>query len=74
MMGETANIQAIGNLPYAQLIILRHKTPYYHKNETEIPSKIEIINDKCILKYIKLNFDISQAHRPNCICIFIIDI
>ncbi|MDR1848095.1 MAG: hypothetical protein LBR17_08300 [Bacteroidales bacterium] len=25
MMGETANIQALGNLPYAQLIVLRHK-------------------------------------------------
>ncbi|MDR2126550.1 MAG: hypothetical protein LBP63_06960 [Prevotellaceae bacterium] len=36
MMGETANIQALGNLPYAQLIILRHETPYYKKNETEI--------------------------------------
>jgi hypothetical protein len=46
MMGETANIQAIGNLPYAQLIILRHETPYYQKNETETPSKIEIINDE----------------------------
>ncbi|MDR0790615.1 MAG: hypothetical protein LBO06_07450 [Bacteroidales bacterium] len=33
MMGETANIQATGNLPYAQLIILRHKTPYYLKNK-----------------------------------------
>jgi hypothetical protein len=50
MMGETANIQAIGNLPYAQLIILRHETPYYLKNETETPSKIEIINDKDIAK------------------------
>jgi hypothetical protein len=32
MMGETANIQAVGGLPYAQLIILRHETPYYQKN------------------------------------------
>ncbi len=32
MMGETANIQAVGSLPYAQLLILRHKTPYYPKN------------------------------------------
>jgi hypothetical protein len=74
MMGETANIQAVGNLPYAQLIILRHETPYYLKNETENPSKIEIINDKDISKYLKLNFDVSQAHRPNYIGILLINI
>jgi hypothetical protein len=74
MMGETANIQALGGLPYAQLIILRHKTPYYQKNETEVPSKIEIINDKDISKYLKLNFDAPQAHRPNSIGIFLINI
>jgi hypothetical protein len=32
MMGETANIQATGILPYAQFIVLRHETPYYQKN------------------------------------------
>jgi len=74
MMGETANIQAVGNLPYAQLIILRHETPYYQKNETEIPSKIEIINDKDISKYLKLNFDVPQAHRPTNIGILLINI
>ena len=74
MMGETANIQAVGNLPYAQLIILRHETPYYQKNETEIPTKIEIISDKDISKYLKLNFDVPQAHRPNYIGILLINI
>jgi hypothetical protein len=74
MMGETANIQAVGNLPYAQLIILRYETPYYQKNKTEIPLKIEIINDKDISKYLKLNFDIPQAHRPNYIGILLINI
>ena len=74
MMGETANIQAIGNLPYAQLLILRHETPYYLKNETEIPSKIEIINDKDIAKYLKLIFDNPQAHRPDYLGIQLIDI
>ena len=74
MMGETANIQARGNLPYAQLIILRQKTPYYKKNETEIPSKIEVINDKDIQKYLNLLFDNPQAHRPNYIGIILIDI
>lgn len=74
MMGETANIQAVGNLPYAQLIILRHRTPYYKKNETETPSKIEIIEDRDMLKYLKLTFDISQAHRPEYLGIQIVSI
>jgi len=74
MMGETANIQAVGNLPYAQLIILRHQTPYYKKNETEKPSKIEVINDKDIQKYLKLLFDNPQAHRPYFIGIQLINI
>jgi hypothetical protein len=74
MMGETANIQALGGLPYAQLIVLRHETPYYEKNETEIPKKIEIINDKGIQKYLNLVFDSPQAHRPNFIGIQVIDL
>jgi hypothetical protein len=32
MMGETANIQAVPQLKYAHLIILRRHTPYYKKN------------------------------------------
>ncbi|GHV17665.1 hypothetical protein AGMMS49938_18560 [Fibrobacterales bacterium] len=74
MMGETANIQALGNLPYAQLLILRHKTPYYQKNETKTPSKIETIDDKDIQKYLNLLFDSPQAHRPNYIGIQLINI
>ena len=73
MMGETANIQAT-QIPYAQLIILRHKTPYYKKNETETPSKTEIVNDKDIAKYLNLMYDQPQAHRPNCLGIQLIDI
>ncbi|MDR0972342.1 MAG: hypothetical protein LBM25_08165 [Bacteroidales bacterium] len=74
MMGETANIQAVGTLPYAQLIILRHKTPYYKKNESINQSKIEIINDKDLQKYLKLNFDTPQVHRPKYIGIKLIDV
>ncbi|MDR0941900.1 MAG: hypothetical protein LBM68_06700 [Bacteroidales bacterium] len=73
MMGETANIQAT-QIPYAQLIILRYETPYYPKNETEIPKKIEIINDRDIAKYIKLMYDQPQAHRPNYLGIQLINI
>ena len=74
MMGETANIQAIGNLPYAQLLIFRLETPYYPKNETETLSKIEKINDKDISKYLKLIFDNPQAHRPDYLGIQLIDV
>ena len=74
MMGETANIQALGDLPYAHLIVLRHKTPYYKKNETEEPSKIEIISNKDISKYLRLMFDHPQAHRPNHLGIILVDI
>lgn len=74
MLGETANIQASGNLPYAQLLILRLEPPYYSKNETETPSRIERINDKDILKYLKLHYDGRQAHRPDYLCILLVDI
>lgn len=72
MMGETANIQAT-QIPYAQFILLRMETPYYKKNET-IPSKIEIISDKDISKYLNLMLDCPQAHRPNYLGIQLIDI
>ena len=65
MMGETANIQALGSLPYAQLVVFRHKTPYYKKNDAENPAKIEVIKDKDIHKYLNLVFDNPQVHRPN---------
>jgi hypothetical protein len=74
MMGETANIQDRGSLPYAQLIILRHETPYYLKNEIEKPSRIEIINDKDLSKYLKLYFDRPQTHRPEYMGILLINI
>ena len=72
MMGETANIQANANIPYAQIIILRHQTPYLDKSGRI--KKIEIINDNDIKKYLKLFFDIHHAHRPRYLGIFIINI
>jgi hypothetical protein len=51
MMGETANIQA-NQIPYAQLIVMRYETPYYNKNNSTTPSKIEIISKKDIQKYL----------------------
>lgn len=73
MMGETANIQA-NQIPYAHIIIMRYKTPYYLKNDAVTPSKIETINEKDIRKYLRLIYDVPQAHRPNELCIFLVDI
>ncbi len=73
MMGETANIQA-NQIPYAHLIVMRYKTPYYKKNNSKIVSKIEIINQKDIQKYLNLIYDTPQAHRPNGLCLFLTDI
>ncbi|PKM99635.1 MAG: hypothetical protein CVU78_05290 [Elusimicrobia bacterium HGW-Elusimicrobia-2] len=77
MMGETANIQSLKNLPYAQLLILRYKTPYYKKrasyNDTSEIGKIEIISKSDLDKYIKLCFDSRQAHRPDIMAIQLIE-
>ena len=74
MMGETANIQTLGGLPYAQLIVFRHETPYYKKNDSENPARIEIIDDKHIQKYLNLVFDTAQAYRPGYIGIQVINL
>jgi hypothetical protein len=73
MMGETANIQA-NQIPYAHLIVMRYETPYYKKNDSITPKKIEIITKKDIQKYLNLIYDMPQAHRPNELCIFLVDI
>jgi len=73
MMGETANIQTCG-IPYAQLIIFRTRTPYYKKNENVKARKIEIIKDKDMHKYLHLQFDNPQAHRPKYLSMQFVDI
>jgi len=77
MMGETANIQR-QNIPYAQVIVLRYETPYYKKGLDEqkdkTPSKIEVINQKDLSKYVNLVFDTQQAHRPFAIGILLVEI
>jgi len=77
MMGETANIQR-QNIPYAQVIVLRYETPYYKKGLDEQKdkktSKIEVINQKDLSKYVNLVFDTQQAHRPFAIGILLVEI
>jgi hypothetical protein len=78
MMGETANIQARKDLPYFQLIILRHQTPYYkkttQKSGSKEPTKIEIIDEHDLQKYINLAYDTPQAHKPYAMGILMINI
>jgi hypothetical protein len=74
MMGETANIQTLSDLPYAQLIVFRHETPYYKKNDPKNPAKIEVVKDKDIQKYLNLVFDHPQAHRPYFVGIQVINL
>jgi len=78
MMGETANIQAREDLSYFQLIVLRYKTPYYSKTTqktgTKTPTKIEIINEQDLQKYISLAYDTPRAHKPYAIGILLIDL
>jgi hypothetical protein len=73
MMGETANIQALGHSPYFQLLILRRHTPYFKKNE-KVPSKIEVIDERDFKKYVLLMYDTPQAHRPQGMGIGFIDV
>ncbi|KAK3604965.1 hypothetical protein CHS0354_000629 [Potamilus streckersoni] len=77
MMGETANIQR-QNIPYSQVIVLRHETPYYKKGlddqKDKTSAKNEIINQKDLSKYVNLMFDTQQAHRPFAIGILLVDI
>lgn len=51
---------------------------YYKKGLDEqkdkIPSKIELINEKDLSKYVRLAFDTQQAHRPFAIGILLINV
>lgn len=73
MMGETANIQAT-QIPYAHLIVMRHETPYYKKNNANSPSKMEVISQKDLQKYLNLIYDTCQAHRPEYLSVLMVDI
>lgn len=77
MMGETANIQR-QSIPYAQVIVLRYETPYYKKSsekqKDKVPEKMEIVNQRDLSKYVKLAFDMEQAHRPFAIGILVVKI
>lgn len=71
MLGETANVQAVHNVPYAHLIIFRKKTPYFDSNGNI--KKMEILSDSDMRKYIKLMFDLNHLHKPFGLGITIVD-
>ncbi|MDR2840009.1 MAG: hypothetical protein LBV75_01910 [Paludibacter sp.] len=71
MMGETANIQRI-DVPYAHIIVLPQKLPYFDKQGNI--TKYEIIKDNDIQKYVNLVFDIQNPHKPFTMGFFVIDI
>jgi hypothetical protein len=73
MVGETANIQSM-HIPYAHLIILRYKTPYYKKNNSEKSHKIEIITKDDLQKYLNLMSDSNQVHSPQMLGIKLVNI
>ncbi len=70
LLGETANLRTNG-YKYASLYILPSYLPYYKKGR--ILKKIEEISDKDLDKYIKINEEKNLYHKPDMICIFMID-
>ena len=76
LMGETANIRRV-NVGFAHFLVLRAHTPYLDKNKGNlrgITKKIEKINEKDLMKYIKLFEDLDFPHKPDILGIAIIDI
>lgn len=73
MIGETANIRR-NNIVYTQLIIFKHKLPYYSTDKKQF-TKIETINSHDLKKYLNLELDNDTliAHRPDLMCILLID-
>ena len=70
MMGETANVQSAG-IPYAQLIILRSRTPYFKRGQ--VYSKTEVINEHDIGKYLHLMKEKTSPHRPAAIALVFVN-
>ena len=65
MLGETANLKRADFL-YGQLLIFKHKMPYYSSDKKTF-TKIEKIDEKNIEKYVKLHNDDAPLlyHKPD---------
>ncbi len=65
MLGETANLKRADFL-YGQVIVLKHKMPYYSSDKKTF-TKIEHIDDLNLKKYVSLDIDngIDLYHKPD---------
>lgn len=75
LLGETANIRRV-NVGFAHFLVLRAHTPYYDKNfgnKRGKQKKIEVINEKDLLKYVKLFQDQDFPHKPEVLGIAVVD-
>ncbi|HEY9702878.1 MAG TPA: hypothetical protein V6C58_10545 [Allocoleopsis sp.] len=76
LLGETANIRRV-NVGFAHLLVLRARTPYYDKNKGNLrgrQTKIEMLNDYDLAKYIKLFMDQDFPHKPDVLGIVVVDV
>jgi len=76
LLGETANVRRV-NVGFAHLLVLRGHTPYYDKNKGNLrgkETKIEIINEHDLLKYINLFSDQDFPHKPEVLGLAIVDV
>jgi len=73
MLGETANLKREDFL-YGQMIIFKHKMPYYSSDKKTF-TKIEVIDENNIVKYFKLYKDNLSClyHKPDIIYISFIE-
>jgi hypothetical protein len=70
LMGETANLKR-GNFKYANFTIAPRYLPYYNKDK--ILTKIEIISEHNLFKYLKLNSEENLYHKPDLDFMLLID-
>lgn len=71
LMGETANIRRT-NVGVGHLMVLPYKLPYLN-NQSDV-TKIEIIKNSHLQKYVKLAQDGNHPHRPDATGIVIISL
>ena len=65
MLGETANLKR-NDFLYGQVLIFKHKMPYYSSDKKTF-IKIEYLNNKDLIKYLKLHNDSATGlyHKPD---------
>jgi len=71
IMGNAANVQSYGKIPFVQILILKNKAP---KNQEGSVEKYEMLKDKDLEKFININCGIKQVHIPFATGILIVDI